>query len=107
MTVTHPFVLIEPVQEAVRIYPDGHPLTYCAPWGQSMLLQRRVCEPGTADITLHAAPTPHTRATLRALRDALARHGLTAVYALRGDGHAIPGAVEVSPGVWRYDLTQP
>jgi hypothetical protein len=100
-----PFVLIEEMQAAIRIYPDGHPTSYCAPWGQSMLLVRRQCEPGTADITLHSAPIPHTRATLRALRDALRAHGLHAVYSLRGDGHTIPGAVEVCPGVWRLDLS--
>lgn len=99
-----PYVLIEPVVEEVRIYPGGPPPDFCTAVGQGMMLYRRHCEPGTADIALHMSHVQHSRSTLRALRDKLAQHGLTAVYGMRALGHAIPGAREVSPGVWCVDL---
>lgn len=102
--MTAPFVLIEPVVEEVRIYPDGPPTRHCQRYGQALMLYRRHCEPGAGDLAMASAHTPHTRATLRALRDKLTQHGLHTVYGMREFGHAIPGAREVSPGVWQVQL---
>lgn len=102
--MTKAYVLISPTVEEIRIYPEGKPETYCSPYGQSLMLYHRSCEPGTADITLHTSAVPHTRDTLRALRDALKTRGLTAVYSLRGGQHVIPGAEHMPDGSWKYSL---
>jgi hypothetical protein len=99
-----PYVVIRPLVEVVNIHPDGHPKTACQPWGQSMVIAYRPAEPGTADITLANARVPHTRATLRALRDALVFRGIHTVYGQQGEGHTLPGGVEVMPGIWKVNL---
>lgn len=96
-------IRIEPITAGVRVYEDDH-AAWDAESMATMCLQYRPNEPGAADVTLHSAVRPHTRATLRKLLEKLLESGLNVVYAHRRDGHRIPGGVRQADGSWRTDL---
>ena len=95
--------LIEHIASEARTYHEPPP-TRCTQHDQAAVIRWRPEQPGTAWITLATSHTPHTHATLRALEQGLRDAGLTAVYGERGQGHVLPGAVDLGGGLWRYDL---
>lgn len=97
--------ILEPIAAELRVYLQP-PATRCAQHAQAAAVRWRPDEPGTAWLTMHTSHVPHTRATLRAMRDELRRAGLAAVYGERTEGHCIPGALDLGNGVWRYDLAR-
>lgn len=98
-------VRIDPVHSEVRIYYDSG-AAYDAPHDIALNIHHRPQEPGAVDITMHSAIHPHTRATLRALMQALLDAGIKTVYAHRGERHRLPGADQLPDGTWRLDLTR-
>ena len=96
---------IEPALATCRIYYADAP-AWDARHDLSLVIHYRPHEPGAVDVTLHSAVRPHTRATLRAMAQALFDDGITTVYAHRRAGHRLPGAELMPDGTWRLRVAR-